>query len=128
MPVINLAITWVIWSPWAIAMFRNSNSPTSIYLLLGLGATTAVFITIIGISVWIAIKMPRAQKFWVAAIATICFMLLFSFGLLNIRLTGIIGVVAIPASIISVALARGALAQVGKSESQHLFDSPPQLP
>ncbi|MEM9770063.1 MAG: hypothetical protein AAF889_00420, partial [Cyanobacteria bacterium P01_D01_bin.73] len=126
-PVANLAITWVIWSPWAIALASN-DSPGGVFLLFGLGITTAILTTITGISVWIAIKIPRAQKFWIAAIAITCMTFLFSFGFFGVGFAGLLGLGSIPASLISVGFARGAIAHAGKSESKLLFeDAPPNL-
>ena len=126
-PLANLVITWVIWSPWVVMQAGNDN-PVGVVLLLGLGITTAILTTIGAITVWIAIKMPRAQKFWLAAIAMASVTSLFSLGLFGASFAGLIGLSAIPASLISIAFARGALRQVGKSESQLMFDSSPQSP
>ncbi|MEM9770064.1 MAG: hypothetical protein AAF889_00425 [Cyanobacteria bacterium P01_D01_bin.73] len=134
-PAVNLLITLVIWSPWAIATLLtnglSSYGLAGVAVMTSLGVVTAVFTTMTALVVSISVRTPLAKKFPIAAMPLLGIAFFPSMGLVltsPISSLALGGLAAIGAALLTIQSARRTLARVGKSESQLLFESSDSFP
>ena len=63
-PLVNLGITWVMWSPWALHMLLSHNLADGFVLLLGLTIPTALLITVAALGTWCFLSISYKPQGW----------------------------------------------------------------
>ncbi|MEM9770067.1 MAG: hypothetical protein AAF889_00440 [Cyanobacteria bacterium P01_D01_bin.73] len=67
-PVVNLMMTWVIWSPWAVVLWTSYRRTEGLALLAGLMIPTLMAVFFIALSTWCLLTIPRQPGVLIARV------------------------------------------------------------
>ena len=126
-PLVNLAITVLIWSPWAIALGIAGN-PIGLGTLVGWVSPTATFVAFAAFGVWLLLRHPRVCKGVLTGIVGIYGCLILGAPAIGLFLVGWMGLASLAAAVGMVAIAQRTLQQMGASESQLLLNASSSSP
>ena len=63
-PVVNLGITWIFWSPWALTLYFSHGLWDGLVLLAGLMIPTAMVVLWTAIATWCLLKITHNPRGW----------------------------------------------------------------